>query len=96
MVNLLWALHLSLLLRDFELFPLSLGIGLGLHWIISSWIKGHSVGLVHAVLRTTMVTALWWLIPDNRITAAAVGVVVAYLYSIVVMSRQPVGTARQA
>ena len=95
MVNLLWALHLSLLIRDFEFFPLSLGIGLGIHWIVFSWIKNNSTGLVHAVLRTILVTALWWLIPDNPITAVAVGVVVAYLYSIVVMSRQPLGGARQ-
>lgn len=31
MVNLLWALHLTLLNRDPALLPLSLGIGLGLH-----------------------------------------------------------------
>ncbi len=91
MVNLLWALHLTLLIRDFEFFPLSLGIGLGLHWVVFSWIKNNNVGLVHAALRTTLVTALWWLIPDNPIAAVSLGVLVAYLYSIVVMSRQPAG-----
>lgn len=89
MVNLLWALHLTLLVRDFEYFPLSLGIGLGLHWIVFTWIKGHHVGLVHALVRTGLVTALWWMIPDNRISAVAAGVVVAYLYSIVVLTRLP-------
>jgi hypothetical protein len=35
MVNLLWALHLMLLVRgDAAILPLSLGIGLGLNWIV--------------------------------------------------------------
>jgi hypothetical protein len=90
MVNLLWALHITLLVGDFEYFPLSIGIALGIHWIIFSWIKGHHVGLVHALLRTVLVTAMWWLVPGNRVSAVAVGVVIAYLYSITVMTRQPI------
>lgn len=92
MVNLLWALHITLLLRDFEYFTLSLGIGLGLHWIVFSWIRGHRVGVVHAVLRTALVTAVWWLVPEYRITAVAGAVVVAYVYSIIVLARQPISS----
>ena len=36
MVNLLWALHSTLIFKDASLVPLSLGIGLGLHWIVFS------------------------------------------------------------
>lgn len=89
MVNLLWALHITLLFRDIDYFPLSLGIGLGLHWVVFSWIKGHPVGLVHALVRTGLVTGLWWLFPGDRITAVAAGVVVAYGYSILALTRLP-------
>jgi len=34
MVNLLWAVHIPLLLKAPEFVPLSLGIALGLHWIV--------------------------------------------------------------
>jgi hypothetical protein len=88
MVNLLWALHLTLLFSGGSFFPLSLGIGLGLHWVVFSWIIGHPVGTIHAVLRTVLATALWWLLPTNPITAVALGVVVAYGYSIYTLSRR--------
>lgn len=86
MVNLLWALHLTFVVDSPTYVPLSLGIGLGIHWIVFSWIIGHPLGIIHAVLRTGLVTALWWLFPDNRIAAVAIGVVVAYAYSIYALS----------
>jgi hypothetical protein len=82
MVNLLWALHLTLMFKDASFVPLSLGIGLGLHWIVFSWIVDHPLGIIHAVLRTVLVTALWWLFPASPVVAVAVGVVIAYAYSI--------------
>lgn len=82
MVNLLWALHLSLLARDPAYVPLSLGIGLGLHWVVFSWIINHPLGTIHAVLRTALVTGLWWLFPAHPIPAVAAAVVVSYLYAI--------------
>jgi hypothetical protein len=80
MVNLLWALHLTLFIRDLGYLPLSLGIGLGLHWIVFSWIIHHPLGIIHVCLRTMLVTGLWWLFPSNQLTA--VGVVIAYAYSV--------------
>ncbi|MBX3000348.1 MAG: hypothetical protein KF893_17625 [Caldilineaceae bacterium] len=91
MVNLLWALHLTLLFTEARVFPLSLGIGLGLHWVVFSWIIGHPVGTIHAVLRTFLATGLWWLLPAHPISAVALGVVVAYGYAIFILIRRPVG-----
>lgn len=90
MVNLLWALHLTLLAGDMDYLPLSLGIGLGIHWIVFSWIINHPLGIVHAILRTGLVTALWWLFPAQRIEAVAAGVVIAYIYAILALAtRRP-------
>lgn len=88
MVNLLWGLHLTLLFGEYSYFPLSLGIGLGLHWVVFSWIVDHPVGTVHAILRTGLVTGLWWLFPNHPIPAVALGVVIAYLYAIYGLSRR--------
>lgn len=38
MVNLLWALHLTVFALDPTYLPLTLGIGLGLHWVVFSWV----------------------------------------------------------
>lgn len=86
MVNLLWALHLTLLSRDPALLPLSLGIGLGLHWIVFSWIIQHPLGIVHTVLRTGLATGLWWLFPVYAITVVAAAIVIAYLYAIAALA----------
>ncbi|HSK92811.1 MAG TPA: hypothetical protein VLA76_01990 [Candidatus Angelobacter sp.] len=88
MVNLLWALHLTLVIDAPQFVPLTIGIGLGLHWVVFAWVIGHRVGLVHAVLRTALVSAAWWFLPDWRVSAVAGAVIVAYAYSIATLSRR--------
>ncbi len=46
-------------------FPLSLGIGLGLGWVVLSWVIRHPVATIHAVLRTALVPGLWWALPAH-------------------------------
>ena len=88
MVNLLWAVHLTVYAQVPELLPLTLGIGLGLHWVVFGWLIGHPLGVVHASMRTVLVATMWWIMPEARISAVAAAVVVAYVYSIVaLMSR---------
>ena len=89
MVNLLWAVHLTLLAHDWSFLPLTLAIGLGLHWVVFGWVIAHHVGLVHAVGRTLLVTVAWWAFPDARVSAVAIAVVAAYAYAIVVLARRP-------
>lgn len=93
MVNLLWALHLTAVFDAPAYVPLTIGIGLGLHWVTFSWVIGHPVGVVHAVARTLLVTAAWWLFSDARIAAVAAAVVIAYLYSIVVLAGRAPNTS---
>lgn len=90
MVNLLWAVHLALLTKAPEFLPLTVGIGLGLHWVVYSWIVGHSVGLIHAILRTVIVTAAWFAFPANRVSAVAFAVVAAYSISILQMATRSI------
>jgi hypothetical protein len=93
MVNLLWVVHLSALAVAPELVPLTVGIGLGLHWIVFSWLVGQPVGIAHALLRSALVGAVWWLVPDARVAAVSAAVVVAYVASIATLSRRvPNGT----
>jgi len=82
MVNLLWAVHIPLFLYAPSFVPLSLGIGLGLHWVLYSWIVGHPVGLIHAILRTALVIVAWSMFPEQQILAVGLAIVVAYSLSI--------------
>ena len=96
MVNLLWAVHLPLLMQAPKFFPLSLGIGLGIHWIAYSWIIQHPVGVIHAVARTALVVATWFAVPDSRMFAIPVAIVIVYLFSLVVMVRRPIASTRES
>jgi hypothetical protein len=94
MVNLLWAVHIPLLLGAPRFVPLSLGIGLGIHWIVYSWIIQHPVGLIHAILRTGLVVSVWYAFPTHRVLAIAVAIVVAYMISLISMVRRPIPSRR--
>ena len=96
MVNLLWPVHIAFYLRDPSALPLSVGIGLGVHWIVFGWIAQHRVGLVHAISRTVLVTAAWLLWPAHRYTAVPVVIVAVYVVTIAMLARVPpsIGTAR--
>src|ERR1019366_182505 len=90
MVNLLWAVHLPLLLGAPRFFPLSLGIGLGIHWIVYSWIIQHPVGLIHAILRTGLIVTAWSVFPTHRLIAVPIMIVIVYMVSLVWMSSRSI------
>jgi hypothetical protein len=85
MVNLLWGVHFPLVFLAPEFVPLSLGIGLGLHWVVYSWVIGHPLGIIHAILRTFLVVAAWYFFPESRIFAVSLAVVLAYFISLIQM-----------
>ena len=90
MVNLLWALHIVLFFAYPEAVYLSIGIGLGLHWIVYSWIIKHPLGLQHAIIRTVFVTLAWFYFPDERLFAVSFVIVITYLVTLVQMASRPV------
>ena len=86
MVNLLWVLHIPLLLKAPEFVPLSLGVALGLHWMVYSWIIGHPLGYTHAVIRSAGLVAVWCAFPAHLVAASAAVVVFAYAITIAQMA----------
>jgi hypothetical protein len=90
MVNLLWAVHLPLAVGAPRFCPLSLGIALGIHWVVYSWIVQHPVGLIHALLRTGLVVTAWSVYPTHRMAVVPVAIVIVYLMSLVVVSRRTI------
>lgn len=43
--------------------PLSLGMGLGMHWITRRWSVGHPLGVQHAVARRLGPVGAWLVFP---------------------------------
>jgi hypothetical protein len=88
MVNLLWAVHVPLLLNAPQFVPLSLGIGLGLHWIVYSWIIQHPLGTIHAVMRTLLIIGVWLAFPTRQVAAVGFVIVLVYGISLLQMSKR--------
>lgn len=86
MVNLLWALHIPLLMKAPLFVPLSVGIALGLHWTVYPWIIRHPLGYVHAVVRTLALVAVWFLFPEHVVAACALVVVLVYCVTLLQMA----------
>ncbi len=78
-----WAIHLPVWFYAPSLFPITVGIGFALHWIVFSWTIGHPVGFVHLALRIVFVLAAWHLFPANRMGAVGAGIALAYAISLV-------------
>jgi hypothetical protein len=89
MVLATWAIHIPVWIHAPSLFPLTVGIAFGLHWVIFSWSIGHPVGLIHLGIRTPLVLAAWFLVPGNRMGAVAAAVAISYMISVWQLSRIP-------
>jgi hypothetical protein len=87
MVLATWAIHIPVWIEAPSLFPLTLGVAFGLHWVVFGWSIGHPLGLVHLGLRATLVPVAWYAVPQDRMGAVAAAVAFCYLFSVVQLSR---------
>lgn len=87
MVLATWAIHIPVWIYAPSLFPLTVGIAFGLHWVVFGWSLGHPVGLIHVGIRTALVLAAWFLVPGNRMGAVAAAVALSYMISVWQLSR---------
>ncbi len=71
--------------RDPTSLPLTVGILAGLMWLPFGWIIDHWVGTFHAVTRTILCLAAWYLFPDYRYVVIPAVIVAVYLVSIIAL-----------
>jgi len=82
---LVFAIAIPFFQADYTSLPLSVGILSGLMWLTFSWIIGHWVGTFHALARTVLVTAGWYLFPTLRFVVVPAVIVVIYGVTIIVL-----------
>ena len=85
MAVLVYAIAIPFFQADFTSLPLTVGILSGLMWLPFSWIIRHWVGTFHALARTALVTASWYLFPTLRFVVVPAVVVMIYALTIVVL-----------
>ncbi|MEO8779426.1 MAG: hypothetical protein ABI389_12255 [Rhodanobacter sp.] len=82
---LVYAIAIPFFLRDYTSLPLSVGILTGLMWLPVSWIIRHWIGMAHAVGRTALVLAAWYLFPQQRFVVIPAVIVLIYVFTMLVL-----------
>ena len=82
---LVYAIAIPFFLRDYTSLPLSVGILAGLMWLPVSWMIRHWIGIAHAVGRTVMVLAAWYLFPQQRFVVIPALIVAIYVFTMLVL-----------
>ena len=85
MAVLVYAIAIPFFQADYTSLPLTVGILSGLMWLPFSWIIEHWVGAFHALARTGLVTAAWYLFPTLRFVVIPAVIVMIYAMTIVVL-----------
>lgn len=78
-INFLWPVHVVIISIVPEAAPLSLAIGMTLHWPVIGWMYASKVCYLHAVARLAVVTLLWYGFPELRLTGLPLAVAALYL-----------------
>ncbi|WP_144051765.1 DUF7010 family protein [Fibrisoma limi] len=63
---------------DKALVPLTLAVGMSLHWPIIGWLFGSRVCIIHAISRAALTTGIWYLFPSDRFTLIPLAVGLLY------------------
>lgn len=85
---LVYSIAIPFFLLDYSSLPMTVGILTGLMWLPFSWIIKHWVGIFHALTRTFLVLALWYLLPNYRFIAIPFVIVVIYILTLIVLSKR--------
>ena len=85
MCLMVYAIAIPFFLKDYTSLPLTVGILSGLMWLPLSWLIQHWVGAFHAITRTLLVTATWYLFPTQRFVAIPCVIVAVYAVTILVL-----------
>ena len=84
---LVYAIAIPFFLVDYTSLPLTVGILSGLMWLPLSWMIDHWVGTFHAVTRTLLVSAAWYLLPHARFVAVPFVIVALYAVTITILEQ---------
>lgn len=83
-----YAIAIPFFIQDYSSLPLSVGILAGTMWLPFSWIIQHWVGIFHAVTRTVIIVALWYLFPDLRFTVIPFAIVLIYAVTLLILQKR--------
>ncbi|GET20334.1 DUF7010 family protein [Prolixibacter denitrificans] len=88
---LVYSIAIPFFLIDYTSLPMTIGILTGLMWVPFSWMIKHWVGIFHSVVRTVLVVALWYLLPEYRFVAIPFAIVLIYIITLFILKNRKKG-----
>jgi hypothetical protein len=86
MLTATWSITISAFLTFPTLVPLTLAIGLALHWPAIGWLYGRTILYSgHLIVRTAAVLFIWFGMPDARLTLLPAAVSAVYLFTMLII-----------
>ena len=85
---LVYSIAIPFFLVDYSSLPMTVGILTGLMWLPFSWIIKHWVGIFHALTRTILVLALWYILPEYRFVAIPFAIVLIYIITLIILRKR--------
>ncbi len=85
---LVYAIAIPFFLADHTSLPMTVGILTGTMWLPFSWMVQHWVGIFHAVSRTVVVLALWYILPEYRFVAIPFAIVLIYIVTLLILKKR--------
>ena len=82
MAALVYSIAIPFFMIDARSLPLSIGILTSLMWLPFSWIIQHWIGTFHAICRTLLIVAAWYMFPQHSFVVIPALVVIVYAFSI--------------
>ncbi|RFN58021.1 DUF7010 family protein [Marixanthomonas ophiurae] len=80
-----YSIAIPFFLIDYSSLPMTVGILTGLMWLPFSWIIKHWVGIFHTIIRTVLIVALWYLVPEYRFIAIPFSIVFIYIITLLIL-----------
>ena len=78
-INLLWPVHAIIFNTAPAAAPLTLALGMTLHWPVIGWAYGSRVAIGHGFVRALVVSLLWFALPDGRFDILPLAIAALYL-----------------
>lgn len=88
MALMVYAIAIPFFIKDYTSLPLTVGILTGLMWMPFSWIIQHWAGTFHAVSRTLLILAAWYLFPQQAFVLIPAVIVGVYVVTIIALERR--------
>jgi hypothetical protein len=83
-----WAITIPAFHTNPQLVPLTLGIGMSLHFVSIGWSYGSRVLMFHPLVRALVLVVLWYGLPAHRFTLMPLAVALIYLVTIALLRRE--------